>query len=545
MSYESLLEQQNKSGKAAASNEDWNNAWKQKQQEQFNNNVRKEDHSDPTPLLVDKISSLPPNSARRKSAEILKSTIDNTTSNVGGGLDTMTRESYKEVKRLVKHSDMLQYGTKEPLPGPDQIVGEEQGTKVSNIQSWQAPFANAVKPISDALGSHSDTSSSVAKSQTGPEQLLPTACSHAVDGITPNFTNEIDTSLKAVNVDAMQHLPSRMVGSLRQLTTAADPALSVPFEIASDCYNGLLGVMNNISSLTDGVMATITSFVISPIGGLIDGIFPAGQLDGIIKPIMSIASKVEGLNQLLGGFSAITNISNAIGGIASSLSSILSNPLKLAAMLASGADVASIVGGLAGKSVGCAGDQLGMGGPLANASAVLNNATSTIMAIGNTLATVAAGGVMSSTNNLNGGLGNLGAVLGGGINGALGSLTSNLRVPSQIIAGILPPELTSVMKKLDQLPSLGMVGNLGFSVGASMDSIRDNSYSKCMSKYATHSAIVSPMFNKECNPTGAYAQETSLGLFNGSPFVKGAQGNKGVTGIGPGGTASQKVFGLS
>jgi hypothetical protein len=552
--YDQLLSSQKEAdlkedGRRVASKEQWQAAWIQKEQEQFKNNVRKEDHSDPTPLLMDKISSLPPDSTRRRNAEVLKHTLDNTTSNVGYGLDAITRELYKETQRLVNQSYMLQQGvySKSPLPASDQLLGEEEGKKVSNLQGWRAPFTNAVRPVSDAIGSHSDTNSSVAKIPTGPTQLLSNANAHAIDNITPNFTNELNAAYNAINVNAMQNFPSKMMGSIRQLTTAADTALSIPFEIACDCYNGLLGVMDSIASLIDGVMAAITKFAISSVGGLIDGLFPSGLLNSIIGPIKKIASQVSGLSQLLGGFNAITSIANAIGGIASSLASLLSDPLKLAEMLGIGADVASIVGGLAGKSVGCAGDQLGMGGPLANVSSILDKAASAVFSVGNKIATaVAIGGVIGTgaNNILHGGLGNLGLILGGGIGGNLGLTTPNLRTPTQIIPGVLPPELTNVMQKIHLLPSLGLVGNLGFSVGSIMDSICNNSFSKCMNKYATHATIISPLFNKEVKPVGSYARESNLGFFTDSPFVVGAQGNKGITAIGPGGTMGQKQFGM-
>lgn len=552
--YDQLLSAQKEAdlkeeGRRVASKEQWQAAWIQKQQEQFKNNVRKEDHSDPTPLLMDKISSLPPDSIRRRNAEVLKHTLDNTTSNVGYGLDAITRELYKETQRLVNQSYMLQQGvySKSPLPTSDQLLGEEEGQKVSNLQGWRAPVTNAVKPVSDAMGSHSDTNSSVAKIPTGPTQLLSNANAHAIDNITPNFTNELNTAHNVIAVNAMQNFPSRMMGSVRQLATAADAALSVPFEIACDCYNGLLGVMDSIASLIDAVMSAITKFAISSIGGLIDGLFPSSLLNSILGPILKIASQVSMLSQLLGGFNAITCIANSIGDIASSLALLLTNPIKLAALVEFGADVALIVGGSAGKSVCCAADQLGMGGPLANVSSILDKAASAVFSVGNKIATaVAIGGVIGAgvNNILHGSLGNLGLILGGGIGGNLGRSTPNIRTPAQVIPGILPLELGITMRKLHLLPSLGLVGNLGFSVGSIMDSICNISFSKCMNNYATHATIISPLFNKECKPVGSYARESNLGFFTDSPFVVGAQGNKGITAIGPGGTMDQKQFGI-
>ena len=537
--YEQLKEKQKQSdeqngpGKLVASKEIWSEAWKEKQQEQHANNVRKEDASDPTPLLIDKSSALPFGYAETLHSEGVKATIDNTTANVGDGLDTLTRESYKEIKKLTRHSDMLQEGIREPLPSADQIVGEEEGTVVSNLQSWKPTVTNAVKPVSDATGSHADTASSVTKTPLGADQFLPASSTAAVDNITPQFTNETDTSFKSVQMDTIQHLPSKMMGSVRNLSTASDPKLAVPFEIASDVYNGLFETMNSLANAVDGVMAVIKMFEISPVGGLINGLFPTGQLLGIINPINSIASKVDELDQLLGGFLAVTGITSIIQNIAADLSAILSDPSKIADLFKAGANIASIVGGsgFAGKSLGCAGSQIGMSNSPGYQESAIENVAEAI------------GGVLGVLELVGSGLGNLGAILGGGINSELGASTADIRRPEQIIPGLLPPEITNAMKKLDQMCCVGMVGNAGFSVGNSMDSLRNNSFSKSMSELASHAAIVGPLFNKKVNKTGAYVQDSSLAFFDESIYVKGAQGNKGFTMLGPGSTASQKSFG--
>jgi hypothetical protein len=520
LKYNELLELQKESdqdlgpGKRVASDEKWAEAWREKEEYYRLKNARKESPADPAPLLMDKASTLPAGSPERIQAEVTKSTIDNTTSGVGSGLDTMTRESYKETKRLMKHSDMLQEGAKQPLPSADQIVGEEEGQVVSNLQSW--------KPV---------------KGPMGADQFMPTSAAAIVDNITPHFTNQVDSSFKAVQMDSFQHMPAKSAGSLRNLATAADPALSVPFEIASDVYGGLLGVMDEIANLGDVVMAGITQFDISPAGGLQNSLFPLGSLEGLLGSVKNIAGQVDGLSQLLGGFNALSDISDAIGGIASAFSSVLNDPSKLAAMLLPGAN-------LAGASLGCTGEQLGMVKTLKK----VEQAAATAAAIAEA-ATVAVG-VLGSLNHLNvgfgsagKGLGNLGAILGGGISKEIGKLTSNIRVPEQIIAGILPPELNQVMQSLDTLPGLGLAGNGGFSVGKLMDSLADDAYSAVMGTHASHAAILSPNFNKQVKPTGSYAQDSSLDVFADSQFVKGAQGSKGITMLGPGSTADQKVFG--
>lgn len=535
--YDELLEAQRKSdeqngpGRTVASTQEWQDAWKAK--ENPKGYPKREDHSDPTPLLADKISSLPPESARRRSAETLKHTFDNSTSNVGGGMDSLTRESYKELTRLTKHSSMLQDSIYEQPPSANELYGVEDGAAVSNLQGWKSSFANAVKPVSDAMGSHADTSHGVVKSPTGSDQAIPTFATAHIDKITPQFTNELDASHKAIQMDNMQHMPSKMSGSVRNLATAGDKTLSVPFELASDVYNGLLKVTDEIANLGDLVMTGINRFVISPLGGLIDGIVPKNLLKGLIGPINKLASQVGGLNQLLGGFEALKSVVGMIGSIAGGFLSILGDAAKLLAMFMPGSNPASILGGFAGASLGCTAQQLGMQQQSSKMMTTINNAVALGAIIGN---------VSNNVQNF-ANLGNFAAMIGGSIGSNIGKNTKGIRNPSQLISSLLPKEIGKALGMLNNLCGVGRVGNMGFSVGNLMGNLTDNAFSIMMKTHATHASILAPLNNKQSKPVGSYAQESYIDLFSSSKYVKGAQGNKGVTMHGPGGTASQKVFG--
>lgn len=547
LSYEELLELKNKGEEPAKI--EWEAAWFVKQQKEASA-PKVADPNVPAPLLANKIAAEPPGSNQRIATENLKSTIDGSASNNGSGLDALTRESYKDTKRLVKSSEKLAAETAQPLPDAGSIVGEEEGKIVNNLQSHTPALTNAIKPVSDAIGSHADTASSIVKDTTGPAQTLPQAANSLVSSISKNTADNIDGVTKAIKLDEMQHMCSKMMGSVRNLATAADAVLAVPFEIASDVYGGLLEIMDEISNLVDSVMAFITDFAISTIGGLMDSLIPPKLLESVVNPIMSIAGEIGDIGQLLGGFPAISNIANGISGIAGSLASALSDPAKLAAALAGGADIAGIIGGLAGQSAGCASNQLKSGaGTVAAVAGGITGALQGGISGAVQGATSAIGGVLGGLPNMpdiGKGFGNLGAVLagGGGISDQIGKLTSNLRNPGQLISGILPPEISQVMGVLDQVPGLGMVGNPGFSIGSAFDSLTDNSFSKCMKQYAAHAGIVSPLFNKQHDTKGGYSQEESApqGSFEEMPFGNGAQGNKGITMLGPGATALQRMF---
>jgi len=165
----------------AASPQEWDGAWKDKQMEQRLKGNTAKDPTHPDPLLVDKIGSLPPGSPRRNCYENIKGVVENSTANIGSGTDSITRESYKELQMIVKASPMLEAGVnptgKDPVgpPSKDNLLGVENQTVVNNLQSWEATLTNAVKPISDAIGSHADANSSVNKGPMGTDQMLPQA----------------------------------------------------------------------------------------------------------------------------------------------------------------------------------------------------------------------------------------------------------------------------------------------------------------------------------------------------------------------------------
>ena len=502
-SHEELLQaqkQKDESGKggSAAGPQDWANAWKQKQMQQHLANPIKEDHTDPSPLLLDKISSLPPESAERRNAEVLKGVLDNTTANVGYGPDSLTRESYKELKRVVKHSDMLQSSLTESMPSSNQLIGQEEGAMVSNLQSWKPSIANAVQPVSDAIGSHADTNSSITKNALGTEQTLPQTALINVKSVSPTMVSETENPMKGIQKGVLVQTPSKESGSLRHLATSASPTLSVPFDLASDSYSGLMGLINKSAKLLDTIINKITSFLISAAGGLIDSIFPPGMLSALIKLITGILGILHDLFNLLAGFGSLSKMS----------SQIMNN-----------------------MPTGCTGNIFGLNRNTSSSQGRRGRKTSAL------------GSVVGGISKVGNSLGNLGFILGGQKgNSNLGALTSNLSHPQQLTDSLFDGVITALLRKLHQMCNVGMVGNRGYSVGNAFDSLTDNAFSKAMQTYAAHASIISPNFNKKSTPVGSYATEASLDMFQQLPYGRGAQGSNGVIMHGPGGTQGRKVF---
>lgn len=539
-----------KPGEKVASDQEWAQAWVEKQNADRIKTLQHqaEAPATPTPLLMDKAAALPAGSAERRHAEIFSSTLDNTTSGVGSGLDNLTRESYKETKRTVKISETLQTYVEQPLPKPDELTGTEGGQLESNLQSAQPAVANAVKPVSDAIGSHADTTSSVVKNPTGPDLNVSVAAAANIDTVSPQMTNEVDVAIKSINVATLPQMPSKLAGSLTHLTTCRLPNISMPFDLNGDAYNGLRKLMNAKANLQDAIMGRMTQFAISPLGGLRDGFFPSNLLSSLMGPISKIGAQLGSLTQLLGGFSAIKALAGNLLGLAGGLSSIIGSALKLASLFKKGAKVSSIVGGAAGQSVACIGKPLNLttrSRPQRLNTNVRFKSNKNIRSIARGVELAASiGSIISTLGNLNGGLGNLGTVLSGkGIGRALGKLANKLRHPEQIIQGLLSPEILMALLSLHKCCNTGRVGNQGYSVGDIFDQLQDKTFDKALGIWATHAQIISPLFNKQSAPVGAYAREPIGSFYENSPFVRGAQGNKGVTAIGPRGTLQSAPFG--
>lgn len=496
-----------------ASEEKWDKAWKDKELGKRVNNYQQPEPTSPAPLLADKIGSLPPGSPRRNHHENIKGVIENSTGNTGTGTDSLTREGYKEVKMLVKQSEMLQAGIASPMPTKDNLIGSENGGKVvSNLQSWEPTLANAVKPVSDAIGSHADINSSINKNPMGPDQLLPQSTMAQVQSITPDMVKDVENSFKATQRSTLLQTPAKDFGSLRQLMTCSIPNLSFPFDLVSDVFNGLMQLIKQVSKLIDGIMTQIKTFVISALGGLLDGLFPTALLQKLIAFVTKLASQIASLFDLLAGFAALRKASN-----------------KIAADLPLGCT----------DNIFQSQRRSGSSSAKTNTFANLANKARQIAGTASAL-----GSVVASLPSIGDALGNLGAMIGGFIPKDLGALTANIAHPNELLSGMFDEKINKLLKNLPWCCAVGCTGNGGFSIGNIFDGLTDSSFTKSMSNWAAHASIISPNFNKKCVEVGKFAQTNSLDMFQKLPFAKGAEGNKGVAMYGPGSTSKRKLFRL-
>ena len=327
-------------------------------------------------------------------------------------------------------------------------VGE---STISEIQGWKVQMNQTLKPMS--MGSAIGDMTELAKNPLGAPQFLTNSLVALVDKINPGFVNEMDAAYKANKLDNLQHLPSKMMGSVRNLATAADAILSVPFEIMSDVYNGLMDIMESISDTIDGIISAVTDFFFGP-DGLLDSIFPISELMELFAAVGEISSYVGSISQMTGGFAAVTDIAGQVQSYASGASSVLSNPLQLAVAYA----------------------------PPQATSAFLQG---------------------------------MGA----------------LRDPEQLLQSALPPEISQQMQNISQIPGLGFVGNLGFSVGDTLDTLSDGVFTAALDQFSDKAGILGPLFNKQTTPPDVDNQEAYTDQFGYSKVREDQQTAQGITAV--------------
>lgn len=285
------------------------------------------------PVVLDKISSLPESSKERAFWEKVLASLNNSAGDVTNTLGEMTFGSYRAVLKIRGITESVQekiQTASTSIAGGIRDIGGGAIESLGNVNLPQE-FYEATKPISSALGSTVNTATAIVKDPLGAPFILANSVTSIIDKISPSLADQLDSSFKSVNLDNLQHLPSKMMGSLRQLATAADALLSVPFEILSDMYNGLLEIMEAIADVIDGIASAVLQLIQKIIFQILDSVLPISEIMSFLDSINELASFVGGISQMVGGFAMVTDITNQITDYSSGFSSFLSNPLQVAA----------------------------------------------------------------------------------------------------------------------------------------------------------------------------------------------------------------------
>ena len=359
-------------------------------------------------------------------------TADAAADGINQGLNDWNAWMVNSVLGLRQQSGFINNGIKGASSSVVSSVSNFGVGAIHDVQGWKQSMHQALKPVSYATGSTLGTLTQIAKNPLGAPQILANSMVSLVDKVNPGFSNEMDAAYKTVQMENLQHLPGQVMGSIRNLATAADAILSVPFTIMSDLYNGLMEIMQEIGKMVDSLMGAVMDFIFGP-GGLLDSVFPISSILELLEAVGELASFCGGISQQFGGFTAIANAASQVGNSAFQASSVVSNPIQLAQSYIPG--FSSVTGGI---------DQA----------------------------------------------------------------TGALRNPEQLFQQFLPPEISSGLNNLSNMPGLGFVGNLGYGIGGTLESLKGGVFTQAIKQFEGKSSILGPLFNQKTeNPAPVNTQE--------------------------------------
>jgi hypothetical protein len=184
------------------------------------------------------------------------------------------------------------------------------------------------KPVSTALGSTLGTLTGMAKDPLGSVTALPRTLADVVERVSPKFAATIEASYKKIKLDNLAHIPTQVMGGIKNLMTAADALLALPLQIVSDLYQGLMDIMKSISDAVDQIISMVINFFFGP-GGLLDSILPISQIMAFLEAISELASEIGGIAGTFLSSNPISGFANSVQGYASQVGSILQNPTDL------------------------------------------------------------------------------------------------------------------------------------------------------------------------------------------------------------------------
>ena len=268
-----------------------------------------------------------------KQAKFIKKVLTSTDKSAGDmtkALGQMSGEAINLVAKVRKVSDGYRNNIRVASANA-QIGIYKFGDSVIGALSGASLFPDEVsKPISSALGSSVNTATAIVRNPLGAPFIIANSMVAIVDKISPGFANKLDSEFKSVNLKNLENLPSKMMGSVKHLAFALDALLSVPFEIMSDLYNGLLDIMEALADIIDGIVSAAIQLILNnTIYAILDSVL-LEEIMTFLNEVGELASFVGDIASLAGGFNVITDITSQVTSYSDSFSNALSNPLQLA-----------------------------------------------------------------------------------------------------------------------------------------------------------------------------------------------------------------------
>ena len=280
----------------------------------------------------------------------------------------------------------------------------------------------------------------------------------ALERISPRFKQDVMTSHQSLKLDELSHLPSQLIGSVRNVASASNPLLSGPSSLVKDVYGGAMGITHKMNSALSGVMNMGQALAMKAVG------FNAGFLTKALGPIMT------GIQGALGGLAGnLSSITNAFGGnsVLSSFSANIMGKLSSGMLGGSlkGLDFGNLAGSLGGMG-GLSNITGQLGSSLSNISGAFGGISGGFGGASGMLGGMAGGpgGILSQAGGMFGGLkGAIQAGPGGAVDALTGKLTGSLGGAAGGMSGMVGKLGGSVSGMAGGLG--GMAGNLGGMAG--------------------------------------------------------------------------------
>lgn len=232
----------------------------------------------------------------------------------GGGTDNQSSSSSSSGSSGIKNiSDFT------------NSVNKFQGKIDEYSQKMHDSIKDVFKPISSHTGQMLGTLSNMLKDPTGPESAIPKSIGSLIDRTNQSFHNAIDYVYKDLKVKDLMHIPSQVYGSLRNLASAVDAILRLPFAIAEDIYQGLMEIMQEIGKLLDSIISGLFKLLFDAL----DSLIPIKEIMSFISEVSSVMSMVGSITGSFSGLSQVTSMIQSGVGYISQAQSMLSNPQQL------------------------------------------------------------------------------------------------------------------------------------------------------------------------------------------------------------------------
>jgi len=195
---------------------------------------------------------------------------------------------------------------------------------VANTKIYNPQVSDFLKPISSFVGLVLATLTGIMADPTGAISLLPRSLASLIERVFPGFAASMEATFKKYKIDALAHLPGQILGSVRNLITMVDAAITLPFIIIADLYQALMDLMQQVAAIIDEAMALVYNFLFGP-GGLLDGLYIT-EILAILEEVSLLASEIGALAGVFSGSNPITNFTNMIQNYAGQIGSFIQNP---------------------------------------------------------------------------------------------------------------------------------------------------------------------------------------------------------------------------